>query len=47
MIGFILALLTGLLIISILTSIITFLRILENKGGWIDEVHFTAEDTKE
>lgn len=47
MIGFILALLTGVLITGILISILTFLRILENKGGWIDEVYFTAENTKE
>ena len=47
MIGFILALLTGILITCILISILEFLRILENKGDWIDEVYFATENTKE
>ena len=46
MIGFILALLTGIIIICILISILEFLRILENKGDWIDEIYFTTKDTK-
>ena len=47
MIGIILALLTGIIIVGILISIISFLMIMENKGDWTDEVYFTSKDIKE
>lgn len=43
----ILGLCIGLIVFIIFGSIIFVFMILDNKGGWADEVHFAIKDTKE
>ena len=43
----ILGLCIGLIVFIIFGSIIFVFMVLDNKGGWIDEVHFATKDTEE
>lgn len=37
----------GFIIFIIFGSIIFVFMVLSNKGGWVDEIYFTAENSKE